>query len=97
MRSCDDEKKAGEEDICWPCFQTAQAGNPASLSALQKVTKMLSTSGNDGQQLCPQSDTWLWASWAMGSWDVHLILSRADTSCQRSGCPGQRCQSHQRR
>lgn len=49
------------------------------------------------QQLCPQFSAWLWASWAMGSWEFHLILSRAGSYCQRSGCPGQRCQSHRRR
>ena len=46
QQGCDDEKKVGEEEeICWLCFQTAQAGNLASLSALQKVTKILSLSG----------------------------------------------------
>lgn len=61
-KTCDDEKKAGEEDVCWLCFQTAQAGTLASLSALQEGRRVLSPSGNPGQQLHPQSGAWLRAS-----------------------------------
>ena len=60
-KTCDDEKKAGE-DVCWLCFQTAQAGTLASLSALQEGRRVLSPSGNPGQQLHPQSGAWLRAS-----------------------------------
>ena len=87
------EKKAGgegDDNTSRPCFQTAQDGTWLSFPPLQEGTRVLSPSGNSGQQLRPQSGTWLWASRSMHSLDVRPGFSRAGIFCSCSGHRGQR-------